>query len=223
MHTRMTSYRIDNKLEDEVGYVGSFLREYDKLCARGYDCRIPPALTEDTNKGKNEVSETEIRGAIAADLEVGSSIEELIREWESQERPIFEAFFARMKRHPPMYIKVHLTKYGPGGSYYPNGFPGRQSAGWAISIKDPRIAKFRWSFNQTIVHETIELLIHDEICRRQTPSRTKEAIVDQFGSCRELQSVYGTYPKQGGSVAGPLPEDWESYIVWRPQSAPSWD
>jgi len=148
-------------------------------------------------------------------------IEELRNQWLAQYPTLFEAFFARMIRHPPFSIKVHVTKYGPGGSYHARGLAGR-SAGWAISIKDPSIVRFPWSFNQTIVHETIELLISDEVRRRHTSKPTKEAIVDQYCSCNELQAVYDEYPKQGERFAGPLPEDWQSYISWQVGKAPSW-
>lgn len=91
-----------------------------------------------------------------------------------------------------------------------------------ISIKDPAIAGLSRSLNQTIVHETIELLIHDQVRKRSTPGEAKEAIVDHYCSCDELQVVYGKYRKQGPPFAGPLPDDWRSYISWQPGKAPNW-
>jgi len=207
VHTRPTSYTIDSNVDDEIVYLRYQMRQFDKL--RGiYNCRVPPSLVDQVETGKF-FTEDELREAIVSDAEAGSSTEELRSEWDSQSKELFEAFFARMIRHPPYSLKVHVTKYGPGGSYHPDGLPGHP--GRFISIKDPKIAKFNLTFNQVIVHETIELLIHDEVFKRQTSHNAKEAIVDKFCSCNELQAVYGRYPKQSESVAGPLPDAWQSY------------
>jgi hypothetical protein len=219
VHTRPASYTIDSTIEDEIAYLRYQIREFDKL--RAYDCRVPPSLADGVRGGNRLFTDKELREAIVSDPESGNSLDELRGEWGSQAQELFEAFFARMKRHPPFSIKVHVTRYGPGGSYHPEGLPGR-GGGWTITIKDPQIARFSWTFNQVIVHETIELLIHNEVHRRRTPHNAKEAIVDKFCSCNELQAVYGPYPKQKG-FAGALPDDWQSYIAWQPDEAPSWD
>ncbi|WP_156795417.1 hypothetical protein [Bradyrhizobium icense] len=218
MHTRPTSYRIDRTVEDEIAYLRYQIRRFSEL--RGiYNCRIPPSLVDQVETGRF-FTEDELRNAVVSDAEPGSSMDELRSEWASQAQELFEAFFARMKRHPTYFLKVHVTKYGPGGSYHPTGLPGHP--GRFISIKDPKIARSHWTFNQTIVHETIELLIHDKVGERKTPHDEKEAIVDKFCSCNELQAVYGPYPKQS-SFAGSLPDDWQSYITWLPGEAPSWN
>lgn len=217
-HTRPTTYKIDSNIEDELTYLRYQIRQYPKL--RGtYDRRVPPSLVSEIETGKF-LSEDELRAAIVSDTVHGSSIDELRREWDSQAKEVFAAFFARMTRHPPYSLKVHITKHGPGDSYHPDGLPGHP--GQFISIKDPKIAKLRMTFNQVIVHETIELLIHTEVRKRNTSDSAKEAIVDKLCSCNELQAVYGDYPKQT-RFAGALPDDWQSYITWQPGESPSWD
>ncbi|APO49720.1 hypothetical protein LUI11_35035 [Bradyrhizobium diazoefficiens] len=218
MHTRPTSYKIDSSVDDELVYLRWQISRYDRL--RGYDCRVPPSLVDRVNNGQRLFADEELRQAIVGDAEPGSSMDELRGEWASQAKELFESFFARMLQRPPYFLKVHITKYGPGGSYHPTGLPGHP--GRFITIKEPRIAKLPASFNQVIVHETIELLIHDEIERRRTSHDVKEAIVDQFCSCSELQAVYEKYPKQSRFAAA-LPDDWRSYIEWQPGESPSWD
>lgn len=151
-HTRPTTYKIDSNIEDELTYLRYQIRQHPKL--RGtYDCRVPPSLVSEIETGKF-LSEDELRAAIVRDTVPRSSIDELRSEWDSEAKEVFAAFFARMMRHPPYFLKVHVTKYGPGGSYHPDGLPGHP--GQFISIKDPKIAKLRITFNQVIVHETIE-------------------------------------------------------------------
>jgi len=218
LRRRPTDYQFGNEIDDEVRYLSGQLQQFDWLRERGYNNRIPPALIEPINQGRRNFSAEELRAAIASDLEPQTLAEELAGEWRQHADEIFDAFFARMKRVMPFSIAVHITRYGPGGSYQPQGMPDRP--GWAISIKDPKIAKFSWSLSQTIVHETVELLIHNERCRRNTPHWEKEAIVDQFCSSNELQAIYGRYPKQRN--AQPLPDDWQTYLDWQPGRAPSW-
>ncbi|WP_156952199.1 hypothetical protein [Bradyrhizobium sp. WSM1743] len=190
-----------------------------QLGSGNYNFRLPPSLLHRVKGGERAFTDEELREAIVTDAEPGSSIDELRDTWASQSQSIFEAFFARMKRHPPYLLNVHVTRYGSGGSYHPTGLPGHPKP--FITSRDPKVAKTAWSFNQVIVHETIEFLIHDEIRRRNTSQEAKEAMVDQFCSCNELQAVYGEYPKQSNFV-GALPEDWRSYITWQDGEAPTW-
>ncbi|MGY3388300.1 hypothetical protein ACVWW6_000891 [Bradyrhizobium sp. USDA 3311] len=218
MHTRPTTYTIDRNIDDELVYLRWQIRQYAKL--RGtYSVRLPPSLMSEMDKG-TFIADDQLREAIVSDVEPGSSMDALRGNWAAQAQDLFEAFFARTTRHPPYFLKVHVTRYGAGGSYHPTGLPGHP--GKFISIKDPKIANSRWTFNQVMVHETIELFMHAEVQARNILQDAKEAIVDKFCSCNELQAVYGKYPKQTG-FAGALPDDWQSYISWQPGESPSWD
>jgi len=218
VHTRPTSYKIDSNLDDEFIYLRWQIRQFGKRSGT-YNFRVPPSLMSKTDKG-TFITDDQMREAIASDVEPGSSMDELRDKWAVQAQDLFKAFFARTTSHPPHILKVHVTKYGAGGSYHPTGLPGHP--GPFISIKDPKIANSRLSFNQVMVHETIELFIHAEVQARQTPHNAKEAIVDKFCSCNELRAVYGDYPTQS-TFAGALPDDWPSYISWQPGESPSWD
>ncbi|QHP67458.1 hypothetical protein EI171_08480 [Bradyrhizobium sp. LCT2] len=216
-HTRPTSYIIDRIIDDELVYVHWLITQ---LGSNNYNFRVPPLLVDRVNGGERFFADEELREAIVHDLEPSSSMDELRDTWGSQSQELFKAFFARMKRHPPYLLKVHVTNYGAGGSYHPTGLPGHP--GPFIASRNPKIATSRWTFNQVIVHETIEFLIHNDVRRRKTSREAKEAIVDKFCSCNELQAVYGKYPKQI-SFAEALPDDWRSYIEWQPGESPNWD
>jgi hypothetical protein len=220
LQNRQPSYEIDCTLEHEIPYLSWQIRQFDEL--RAYDYRVPPSLKDEVERVRRLFISDELREAIIDDSEPGQSIEELRNEWNSQADQLHHAFFGRLLRHLPPSINVHVTKYGPGGSYRRDGFRGRPGE-WAISIKNPRFARFSWTFNQIIVHETVELLIDRQVLTRGTAPKAKEAIVDQFCSCAELQAVYGTYPKQSERVAGPLPSDWASYLNWQEGMLPTWD
>jgi len=149
--------------------------------------------------------------------------------WHEYDKEISD-FFGRFKVPLPNKINVHLTSYGPGGSYNPGNDesemhnPGsihmwvRPDAVPAPDIEQPR------RFVLNLVHETIHLAIEWPVIRSTDPwleQRKKEGLVDTLCCCEQLNVVCEDYPRQPSGI-NPT-KDLISRVPFKQGKDASWD
>lgn len=212
-------YTFNSTLEDEIAYVQLQIKLFNPTSR--YNYRWPPTLEAAIPDGQGpELSTLDIRDAILNDETKVESVDDIAVAWNKSHADIEREFFNRIKDRVPKDIKVHVTKYGPGGSYHSLGASMLSKNSDAISIKDPKLQKTRISIVQNIVHETVELIIRPRVLN-VLPHAQKEAVVDQICSCDQLKAIYGKYPKQT-TFTSSLPHNWPDFIAWQENQQPTW-
>lgn len=195
----------------------------------GYASRLPPSIESNNEWQSKQLTTDEMIEAILLDNNIEKTpIDELERELQ-RHSVLIRDFLNRFRYDIPTHIKVHVTQYGPGGSYHPLGKHFLSLTHPAISVLDPMRAKHmgksRWSFPMTLVHEAIHLIIYEPVTLKLLSEDPKdqhdrnEALVDQLCSCNELRPIMGTYPKQKRFVDSLMP-NWNELISWK--NSPSW-
>lgn len=122
------------------------------------------------------------------------------------------AFFDNFVLPIPDTIKIHLTSYGPGGSYNPGQTTGQIfEAGYTHVVVRPDGLSVNGlnghaAFIANLVHETVHVIIEWPIVNRMKLSHeNKEGLVDLLCSCDQLNDVCAGYKGQGYSAPKPLP------------------
>lgn len=220
MSNARTRYITSSTIDDEVKYIQGLLGMMDRY--PGYNHRLPPSLEQAIKvENKREFSPDVLRQAIAEDPVSVTGVEEMQEEWNAQAPAIHSEFLSRMSAPSPSLILIHITKYGVGGSFHPLRRHPLSTAHPAISVMDKKLLSSIRSFNQTIVHESVELAMFGRV--QGISHQAKEATVDKICSCDELQAIYGKYAPQPQFV-NDLPTDWRERVakLWKEGGEPSW-
>src|SRR4051812_25501347 len=114
-------FRFSSTVEEEVSYVRYQLKNLEFLRAEKYSVTWPDALKAEIGQGVTEFSEERLHDAILRHDLPGASLERVEQTWRQVEDRFASDFAARLTRRLPEVVRVHLTKFGPGGSH--NGAP----------------------------------------------------------------------------------------------------
>lgn len=208
-------FHFSSSLEDEVSYVRMLLRKLEFLRTQNYHVFWPNALKAEIDKGKSEFSEDELRNAVASHELPGASLQRVEQEWKQVEDQFNSGFLTHLEQPLPKFVRVHVTKFGPGGSH--NGAP--MLPRLIVSFPEMKGLKS----NSVLVHEFIEVSLwkryqaEEQTLGKNRAHGRKEAIVDKLCSCDNLRPVLGEYRKQPGY--SDLPDDWQT---WLPAKGLTW-
>jgi hypothetical protein len=199
-------FHFSSELHDEVFYVEKQLKQVPLFKKFGYKVSWPQSLQEKIESGINEFAREEIERAIQAHDLPGADLAKMEQGWRAIEADINAQFISKLDVPLPKFVRVHVTKFGPGGSH--NGAPMLP----VLTVGFPQMKGF--NFNTVVVHELIEIFVHKRFLaeREKNPDihPLKEAVVDKFCSCNELTEILGAYRKQPNFNT--LPDDWRSWL-----------
>lgn len=201
-------FYFSSKLEDEVSYVRSQLGQLGFLRAERYSVFWPNALKAEIEQGIAEFSEEKLRDAIADHDLPGANLECVEQSWRQVEDHFSSEFIGRLEQPLPKFVRIHVTRFGPGGSH--NGAPMAPR----LTVSYPEMKGL--NFNSVLVHEFIEVslwrkyLSEEAKLGKVTAHAIKEAVVDKLCSCDNLKPVVGRYRKQANYSQ--LPPDWEDWL-----------
>ena len=130
----------------------------------------------------------------------------------------FLAFFAHFPwRLPALPIRVHLTDYGPGGSYYPGAWTGAN-----LSVLADATDPVEEVFVRHTLHETIHLVIEHPLIMTMglnAPARhsEKEGIVSRIQESDQAKEIASAPRWPEGYALRPAAwqRNWIQGIPWR--------
>tara|TARA_B100000965_G_scaffold406713_1_gene447475 strand:- start:621 stop:1679 length:1059 start_codon:yes stop_codon:yes gene_type:complete len=94
----------------------------------------------------------------------------------------FRAFFAHFHApRPPDHVRIHLTRYGPGGSI--NATPGPGMA--HVILRADRIENDAWMI-ENAVHETVHLMVDPPLRKKGYSQDVIEGVVNFIQTCDQL-------------------------------------
>lgn len=135
--------------------------------------------------------------------------------------PLFSAFLGRLAVPKPEIVRVHLTWFGPGGSYDHKNYRIFVRPDAQIGPQPPAAAPHD-TLLQCVIQETAHAVIEARVVRRwsdwqtRTGHERKEGLVDQLCACLDLEPVIPTYYWQGYRI----PSDWVSLVTWMTERGP---
>ncbi|MGJ5196245.1 hypothetical protein [Bradyrhizobium sp. HKCCYLRH1030] len=215
MKVAIMEFRFSSTIEDEVSHVRFQLGNLEFFRAEKYDVTWPDALKAEIAQGIARFSDERLRDAIVRHDLPGASLERVVQSWRRVEDRFASDFVAQLTRQLPKVVRVHVTKFGPGGSHDGASMAPR------LVVSYPEMKGL--DFNSVLVHEFIEVLLwrkfRSEEARlgKRAAHAIKEAVVDRFCSCDNLKPVVGSYRKQASYSQ--LPPDWED---WLPAKGLTW-
>lgn len=186
-------------------------------CEHGYQSALDP-----DHEAKLASLRHEIEGR--SELVVPSAVVDGFRQAAALTEHDVSAFLGRLDADPLTNIRVHLTRYGTGGSYHNSGLSVMSARGDAITVKEGDYKD--WIAARVLVHETVHLAIEMKYVRNSKKKQilhedAKEAIVDEICACPELDHLVKGYPVRSDKFEY-LPNNWADFVKWK-NSPRDWD
>lgn len=194
---------------DEIKYVRSQLRQLPFFRRHNYRVIWPELLRADIANDRIDFTDDVLLNAIREhEFPAGPSLSDVEAGWSAILPKLNELLFDQIIQPIEPVWKVHVTKFGPGGSCQRHSPP-------YIVVQFPQVKGIH--SNQTLLHEAIEILVRrralqeEEMYGNNLGHARKEAVVDMFCSAQPLEEIVGTYKKQQ-LFAENLPPKWESWL-----------
>lgn len=181
---------------------------------------------------RQPVGDDELLAAFAADPVARAADADMDAEI-ARAKAVLDPFLARFARPQPYpLVAIHVTRYGPGGSYHPpRNSPYRAlhpRTDVSVTLQDPNAAKSMWRYANnpagTLIHETIHLMVEGTVVRAfGLDQGEKEALVDRICTSADLSAALdgGAYRVQQ-FCAAKLPRNWRGLIPWSAGQEPAW-
>lgn len=185
--------QVSFSIDDEIRYVQGCLRKADFYRQHGY----VPILPDDVQLGDSwslAVEEKTRQDIHRHRSSYDAAAAELLLQWEEQQSKI-SSVFKKWKFPVPKTVTVKLTRYGPGGSYYP-------PATVLLRLDLPSMCRSRL---EVLVHEIVHLSIEEPIIQKFKLSQgEKESLVDYFFTQPGLHELFSDYQMRKFFVAPTL-------------------
>jgi len=170
-------YKFYYNLKNELQIANEILFKLDWYAENGYK----PAVPIRTNK---KSSELEVKNAVKKDFILNeqkfTEVQKQLRKLIEKNRNELDIFFSTFDYKIPKKIKIYMTNYGPGGSYY---------------LPDEIILLMRGSAHdmfRTIIHEIVHLIVEKPFVQKNKLTHwQKELLIDIICNSSLIKKVYG--------------------------------
>lgn len=210
---------VDSDLAEDVSYVASQMQWFlshpmgpNYLAGSVFPDRLREAIIQRRRSVTRDEIATEVAayrdrrpmqnlGAMALRIQAATSV--------------FSGFLGRISLPKPATVYVHLTWFGPGGSYSTDG------SNWIYVRPDGQLGPIPPGppphdvLLQEVIHETTHLVLEEPVVKawRLPPGEEqlkKEGLLDQICACDDLASVIPTYYWQNVTP----PANWLELVPW---------